>query len=116
MNDFTERMREVLLAQRAKLTGNWELEHERFDEMIHQHDGGDSMDEVSTTNDKKILEQLGATMLMGVQKIDAALARMENGTYGVCVKCAKMIDKERLEAIPEAAMCIDCQRAITSHH
>jgi DnaK suppressor protein len=116
MNDFTERMRTVLVDQRGKLTGNLELEHERFDEMIHQHDGGDSMDEVSTTNDKKILEQVGANMLMAVQRIDAALARMENGTYGVCVRCAKMIAKDRLEVIPEAAMCIDCQRLVSFHH
>nr|WP_281351850.1 TraR/DksA C4-type zinc finger protein [Entomospira entomophilus] len=38
---------------------------------------------------------------------------MENGTYGVCVKCGKMIDKARLEALPEASMCIDCQKSVT---
>nr|WP_281347568.1 TraR/DksA C4-type zinc finger protein [Entomospira nematocera] len=40
---------------------------------------------------------------------------MENGTYGVCVKCGKMIDKARLEVLPEASMCIDCQKSTTHH-
>ncbi|HET7726272.1 MAG TPA: TraR/DksA C4-type zinc finger protein [Candidatus Limnocylindrales bacterium] len=42
--------------------------------------------------------------------IDAALARIENGTYGACTSCGKPIAPERLEALPWAALCIDCQR------
>ena len=42
--------------------------------------------------------------------IDAALARIENGTYGACTSCGKPIAAERLEALPWAALCIDCQR------
>lgn len=116
MSEFVDQMKEVLLAERAKLTGNLQLEHERFDEMIHQHEVGDSMDEVSTTIDKRILEQVGANLLMSVQKIDAALARMKNGTYGVCTKCGKMIDKDRLKALPEAPMCIGCQKSLNGYN
>ncbi|NIZ47153.1 TraR/DksA family transcriptional regulator [Entomospira nematocerorum] len=115
MNDFNDRMRRILLEERAKLTGNLLLEHQQFDEMIHQHEIGDSIDEVSTTIDKNLLERLGANIFMSVQRIDVALARMENGTYGVCVKCGKMIDKARLEVLPEASMCIDCQKSTTHH-
>jgi RNA polymerase-binding protein DksA len=42
--------------------------------------------------------------------IDAALARVDAGTYGTCVSCGKPIAPERLEALPSAALCIDCQR------
>jgi RNA polymerase-binding protein DksA len=42
--------------------------------------------------------------------IDAALARMESGTYGLCQRCGKPISPERLEAIPWATRCIDCKR------
>ena len=44
--------------------------------------------------------------------IDAALARLDAGTYGACTSCHKPIPPERLEALPWAALCIDCQRAI----
>lgn len=43
--------------------------------------------------------------------IDAALARLDAGTYGRCTSCHKPVAPERLEALPWAALCIDCQRA-----
>jgi DnaK suppressor protein len=42
--------------------------------------------------------------------IDAALQRIENGTYGKCVNCGAPIPEERLEAMPWATLCIDCKR------
>jgi DnaK suppressor protein len=42
--------------------------------------------------------------------IDAALQRIEDGTYGVCVNCGQEIGEERLTAIPWATHCIDCKR------
>jgi DnaK suppressor protein len=43
--------------------------------------------------------------------VDAALARLDAGTYGLCQSCGKPIAPERLEALPSAALCIDCQRS-----
>ena len=42
--------------------------------------------------------------------IDAALQRIEDGTYGKCVNCGAPIPEERLEAMPWATLCIDCKR------
>lgn len=44
--------------------------------------------------------------------VDAALARLDEGTFGTCVRCGKPISAARLEALPWAAYCIDCQRII----
>ena len=43
-------------------------------------------------------------------KIDAALDRIENGTYGVCQKTGQKIQKERLEAIPYAEYCVQVKK------
>jgi len=43
--------------------------------------------------------------------IDAAIARLDAGTYGRCTACHQPISAERLAALPAAALCIDCQRA-----
>jgi DnaK suppressor protein len=43
--------------------------------------------------------------------IDDALARLEAGTYGACSSCHLPIAPGRLEALPWAALCIDCQRS-----
>jgi RNA polymerase-binding transcription factor len=42
--------------------------------------------------------------------VDAALARLSAGTFGTCVRCGNPIPAERLEALPWAPRCIDCQR------
>src|SRR4249919_3932711 len=42
--------------------------------------------------------------------VDEALARLDDGTFGTCVRCGQPIAPERLEALPWAARCIDCQR------
>lgn len=43
-------------------------------------------------------------------RIEAALQRLDDGTYGTCASCGKPIAAERLEAIPWAPSCIDCAR------
>lgn len=40
--------------------------------------------------------------------VDAALRRIDDGTYGRCTACGRMIPAERLEAIPWAATCVGC--------
>ncbi len=42
--------------------------------------------------------------------IDAALVRLDAGAYGRCTSCGRDIAPERLEALPWAALCIECQR------
>jgi DnaK suppressor protein len=44
--------------------------------------------------------------------VEAALARLDAGTFGTCVRCGKPIAKARLEALPWAEHCIDCARLI----
>lgn len=45
-------------------------------------------------------------------QVDAALARLDNGTFGRCARCGRDIAAARLEALPWAAHCIECQTAL----
>jgi DnaK suppressor protein len=47
-----------------------------------------------------------------LQAVEAALARLNDGTYGTCARCGRPIATERLEALPWAAHCIDCQQLV----
>lgn len=49
-----------------------------------------------------------------VKKIDEALHNIENGTYGMCKRCGKEIDTNRLEFVPYAEYCVDCQKILDS--
>lgn len=47
-----------------------------------------------------------------LELVDAALARLDEGTFGRCLRCGREIAPERLEALPWAAHCIACQREL----
>ena len=57
--------------------------------------------------------QVGALVRQARERLaelDAALARVEDGSYGTCERCGRPVGAERLEARPEARTCIDCAR------
>ena len=115
-----DRFRTMLLEERRRVAGALQyLERENSGSL--EEETGDlvsgsadqHMADVATeTFDRELdytLEGNDQTVLAG---IDAALARIENGTYGVCTRCGRQISEERLEAMPWAELCIDCKRQV----
>jgi DnaK suppressor protein len=47
-----------------------------------------------------------------LEQVEAAIDRLSDGTFGTCVRCGRPIAPERLEALPWAAYCIECQRIV----
>ena len=45
-----------------------------------------------------------------LEEIESALLRIKHGTYGVCVKCGKDIEKEVLDLVPESDLCEECKK------
>jgi len=43
-----------------------------------------------------------------IERINAALGRFEQGTYGLCTNCGRPIEPERLQALPYVELCIEC--------
>lgn len=62
---------------------------------------------VESENDE-VLEGLGNAGAAEITAIRSALARIKNGTYGVCTICGEDISEERLDAIPYTSVCRDC--------
>ena len=44
-----------------------------------------------------------------LEEIERALAKFDNGTYGICEACGARVDRARLEVLPQAMYCLDCQ-------
>ncbi len=67
----------------------------------------------------KILSEGGEQALShsyrDIRRIDFALLRMKQGQYGLCTNCGCLIEKDRLEIIPETPFCSDCAKAIECH-
>ncbi len=70
----------------------------------------DSAEQVVEKEDDAALEGQGALIAREIASIRRALLRIEQGDYGTCVRCGGDIAPARLEARPEAALCIDCAR------
>ncbi len=58
------------------------------------------------------LHLLGSSRREEIMKIDEALLRLNEGTYGVCPRCEESIPVERLEVQPYALYCVGCQSAL----
>jgi DnaK suppressor protein len=56
----------------------------------------------------QILDSLHAEETIQIMAIQAALKRMDEGTYGICLTCDNPIAKKRLEALPYTTRCIEC--------
>lgn len=69
----------------------------------------DSMDLSVIDLNQELLLRLGERESQLVADIDQALLRMEEGSYGKCVRCGKEIDERRLEALPTARYDATCQ-------
>jgi RNA polymerase-binding protein DksA len=67
-------------------------------------------DIATATFDREMASTLEENSTHVLTEIDAALGRIEEGTYGVCKRCGNSIGEERLEALPWATLCIDCKR------
>ena len=63
------------------------------------------------TEGDEVLETLDSSTLEEAKQIEAALKRVDAGTYGVCLHCGQPVGDKRLEAVPHAATCINCASA-----
>ena len=111
-DDETERRR--LLEERVRVVAALEYLHEENAGSLHEEAEeatiADNIGETATvTLDREIDYSLEETSNHVLAAIDAALERIDAGTYGTCVTCGKPIGDDRLEAIPYAAQCIECR-------
>ncbi|MDR2471247.1 MAG: TraR/DksA family transcriptional regulator [Treponema sp.] len=108
---YTERMKAALQELKNGIISNLVAGSEDFRQIVEGMDPKDLADIASDDMDRKMIEALGSQELKRLKLIDSALTRIEQGKYGLCVKCGKRIPQDRLEAIPYALMCIDCKTA-----
>ena len=111
-----ERFREALVDERRRVEAAIENIHTDHPGSIRDETGEDAVydnhlaDTATETYDRELDYTLEENSEHVLAEIDAALKRIEEGTYGVCTNCAQPIPEERLEALPWATLCIDCQR------
>ena len=109
--DFVAKMEKALEDLKKDIFSTLATSNEDFKQIVEAVDPKDMVDVASDDIDRKMIEALGSQELRRLGMIDAALTRIQQGKYGLCMKCGKKIPNERLEAIPYALMCIECKKA-----
>lgn len=106
---FLDAQRQLLIEERARYVSSADTLRAEADALVESREPGDvQFDEESGEGDTLAVERerdlaLSAHAQAAVEQIDAALTRIDKGTYGICVVSGQPIPKERLEAIPWAA-------------
>ena len=107
-----EALRTALLAQIAEQRGGKLSRAEVAAEHFAHSEDSDA--QVNTARDLEFALNEHETAELAA--IDAALERLQHGTYGQCTDCDATIPEARLNAAPEAARCIHCQEKTEHHH
>ena len=75
---------------------------------VTQPHSGDSAEQAQERENDEVVDAIGNETAQSIRIIQAALDRIEAGTYGECENCGEDIGNARLEAIPEATRCVNC--------
>lgn len=115
----TDRFRRDLLDRRERVAAAIRHLQEEHPGSLNDETGdlmsSSSMDQhladtATETFDRELDYSLGEASEHVLAEIDAALKRIDEGTFGVCAACGNEIDAERLEAVPYATLCIEDKR------
>jgi RNA polymerase-binding protein DksA len=105
-------IRAALLEERARLLGDREETIVAPDQMTYGSQAAAASQVFAQQRDLALRDRADHQLVL----VDEALARLEVGTFGTCVRCGQEIPDERLEALPWAPRCIDCQRLADREH
>lgn len=112
MSDYSAAKRS-LLAQREKLVRQLlELGADESGDLRRDLDFGEGFsDAAAVTAERTEVLGLVETAINRLGEVDAALARIEDGSYGVCAQCGTAISPQRMEIRPVSALCVACKSA-----
>ncbi len=106
MSDIKQRLEEMrasIVERKAKLARHVEHREEPLPQDFAEQAVEMENDETMVALEQELAQEL--------KDIESALVRLKEGTYGNCSQCGTEIQAGRLEALPAAAMCIDCASA-----
>ena len=109
-------IRQRLEADRSRLEAEI-YDHTQGDAVVYPMDpvsdsngiASDQADDADAVQNAERMNAITRNSQALLSQVNAALTRIAEGTYGTCVSCGKEIATRRLEALPYATLCIECQ-------
>ena len=103
-----DRQREQLLQQRQEILDMYEQDL-RAGKVSSDEGAEDIVDKANSAYNREFLLLLSGNERDTLREIEAAIERLDAGTYGQCGNCGQDIPAQRIEALPWALYCVDCQ-------
>ena len=104
-----KRFREQLLAKAEEIRGGM-----RAGEALNQERTADPDDLATQSHEEWIFLNRNSIDTMLLREIQESLARINTGSYGLCLECEEPISQKRLTAIPWARHCVTCQEELAA--
>lgn len=99
--------KDILLAKREELAEK--LSHR---DGIAVERSPDALDDVQRSAEREFMIIVLDRNRKMIKDVDLALERMEDGEYGICMRCEEQISPKRLNAVPWASYCVTCQERV----
>lgn len=107
---ITAKAKQFLLERRQELLGRVERTHKHIHERDKRVSANFSEQSVEMESQQLIMS-LDAEGRSELRAIDAALERIEQGSFGECIRCGNRVSEARLDALPYVDLCIECAKA-----
>lgn len=105
--DTLKKFKRIFEAQRKTLIFNDRIVREDFS--VNADDRYDEIDQATTDIEQAMRMRLCNREALYLKKVDEALKRIEDGSFGECEECGEDIELRRLEARPTATLCVSCK-------
>ena len=109
MVEKTAEMKELLLKLKDEALEEVGKVVKSGSDKVSDEPSGDIYDQASNERDRELLLLLGDREREKIRNIDDALARIDEGEYGICEECEEEIPLGRLKAMPFARLCVKCK-------
>ncbi|GAB3923071.1 TraR/DksA family transcriptional regulator [Larkinella terrae] len=110
LKEFEVLISQKLEASRSELNYIKETLSKRNDSGTDNTSGTSKLlEDGADTSERENFSQLAARQQKFIQQLEAALVRIKNGTYGICIDTGKLIPKERLRAVPHTQQTIEAK-------
>jgi RNA polymerase-binding protein DksA len=75
---------------------------------VTREHSGDSAEQAQERENDEVVDAIGNETAQSIRDIQAAIERIDEGSYGICESCGKEIGEARLKIVPEATRCVNC--------
>ncbi|MBI3337440.1 MAG: TraR/DksA family transcriptional regulator [Candidatus Staskawiczbacteria bacterium] len=113
IEDFKKKLesqKESLVKELSSFAVEDKSQKNNWDTKYPNREGGNMEEEADEVQEYDNLLSLENNLELRLKDVNSALEKIKNNKYGICEKCGKEISEERLQACPEARVCMECKK------